>query len=329
MSLNLISRPVRDYDNGVIVVEDAGNWNAIFNPVIFHFERRDFTVSTIVTSPAFAGKIRVTPSATMTGLAVGDFVYVSSDPYDGYYEVLQVNGGGTSFDADTTYISDTASGFLIADSIVVNWYGEFRIYRVMPNLPLIEVGTWVQKSARDGTLKVDVSGWLDSEVGFSNDFEYDVINERDDNLGGEYTLQYRQRYDGEGEEPTYTSLTGNYYVNAARQIGDEFGANMVQYIVLEDGTTAKFLSGFTQPTYFVGYPFDLSFIMPDLTGSPPTWELTRLEDHFDINGSIVSTDGGSELVEFGNEEAVNRMMIQQGYGSTVKEIDVWLEGAAG
>lgn len=242
MSLTLISKPVLNLIANEAVLTNAGTWNAIFNPVIFHFERRDFTVSTIVTSPDFAGKIRVTPSATMTGLAVGDTVYVSSSPYGGTYTVLQVNSSGVSFDADTPYISNTASGFIIADSIRVNWYAEFRISRHLPD-SLTEIGTWVQKNFRDGTVKVDVSGWLKGQCGFSNDFEYDVINERDDNLSGVYRLEYRERYDGLAT-PSYTVLDSNHYVNAARQIGDVDGANMRSYQFDELDDNAKFLSDF-------------------------------------------------------------------------------------
>lgn len=324
MSLTLISRPVINWSGDSSVITNGADWNAIFNPVIFHFERRDFTVADILVSPDFAGKVRVTSTAAMTGLAVGDSVYITSDLYTGLYTVLQINSS-TSFDADTTYVGDEDDGFIVADTVRVNWYGEFQIYRILPNQQPIEIGTFTQKSFRNGELKVNVSGWLKGQCGFSNDFAYDKINQRDDNLGGYYWLYYRQRYDGLAA-PAYTVQTENHYVNAARQIGDENGANMEDYQV--EGATSthkKFLTEFENPTYWPGYPFDLCFILTDLAGSPPTIELTRLENHFDVNGDVVSSDGGTELIEFGNDRAVNRLMIQQGYTDDVREIDVWLE----
>ena len=100
-----------------------------------------------------------------------------------------------------------------------------------------------------------------------NDFLYNKINSKQFGEGSKFNIQIRENYNGISGK--YSSLSTNsalFYSNSAKQIQEQYGYNMAEYVPTYDATRtvkAKFQSVFKRPTYFVGYPFSLNFLYSD------------------------------------------------------------------
>ena len=161
-----------------------------------------------------------------------------------------------------------------------------------------------------------------------NDFDYVARNEADLNLGGNYIFQMRElftdpsgAFSAEFSDPAFDNL--NFFVNAARQLQAEHGGNMAQFVPFPqdviESEKALFLSGFKEPSRFVGFPFDLQFIYSDNLAEKA---IKKQENSFDINS--VLKDSSSNLLTQGHQETVNRLTLEEGYDTDATELDVWL-----
>ena len=102
---------------------------------------------------------------------------------------------------------------------------------------------------------------------------------------------------------------------------------MGDYVPTLDDTRAnkaKFVTDFVKPTYFVGFPFSLSFIYSDNLLNK---QISRKQDSFDINGVQIGTTDSADL-DYAQRFFINRLMINESLTSQVKEIDVWLESGS-
>ena len=176
---------------------------------------------------------------------------------------------------------------------------------------------------------MDVSTYLKSNVDYINEFGYDVLNWLDSNLGGMFNITFSENWTGyEGSFSGLSETDLNYYTNSAKQIQDTFGSNMGEYVPFltygSGETKAKFLSAFTSPTYFTGFPFDLSFIYSENIFG---FEVKKHEETKGINGDTIATT--NDLLDFNSGTGVHRLMLKEGYASTVKTVDVWLDNTEG
>ena len=84
---------------------------------------------------------------------------------------------------------------------------------------------------------------------------------------------------------------------------------------------AKFLMGNYEPTYFTGYPFDLSFIYSDEVSK---YHLYRERKFLNINKSEISTS--EDILSKQKKKYVNRLLIDESdFPANTKFIDVWIE----
>lgn len=310
-----------------IISGNTSRWNAVTNPVIFTTERRDVNILFVTESN---GQIRIqmigNQQLTPFNLEIGDRVYIKSGPYD-VVGTIQSHSPG-AFTLDIPFSSNSSGGYVNFLTKRTNYRIQARILKVFNNLYETIVTTGQFRMDEKGIAKIDISAWLRTLPKMINEFNYDKLNEADPNLGGNYIFQIRELYSdpasdfaGVFPDPAFDNL--NYFVNAARQIQSEHGGNMAQFVPfsidVDEAEKALFLSGFTEPSRFVGYPFDLQFIFSDNIGS---LLITKEERSFDINST--QQDSNSNELNNSQKEQVNRLILKEGYDPLAVKLSLWL-----
>jgi len=328
MSINIVSYPNREIDRNPLKVS---KWNAVHHPIKFELQRKDFEMSI-----GWLGGTSVQITTNLAnGLIMGEVVmFLCTDGQTGTAEVTAINTT-TIFTATVltgSFNTTGRFGFINLNSRL-NYYIKTKIWGVDSTDSYYEIGVSINKPDTTGRSTVDVSSFLKTIVGYTNDFDYTTLNWKDNNLGGRFNISMSENWTGyTGAFSGISETDLNYFVNAAKQIQDVYGSNMGDFVPFfttleEQGEKyAKFLSDFEKPTYFIGFPFDLSFIYSELIYG---YEIKRHEQKYDINrntsGSLVRSN--PLTIEYGL--AVNRLMLTEVTDSTVKTMDVYLGNTEG
>lgn len=310
------------------VSSNISRWSAVTNPVIFTVERQDLNIIGVTDSGGLV-QVEIINAADLVpfGTAVGDKVYLKSGNYDGV-GTIQAATSTVTFTLDIPFVANASGGIINLPTNRTNYRLQVRIMRVINNVYQTLVTTGQFRTNEKGIANIDIRSWLQTVPKMINDFQYDVRNQADPNLGGNYIFQIRELYtdpsgdfEGAFADPAFGNL--NYFVNAARQIQDEHGGNMAQFVPfftnVDESEKALFLSGFTEPSRFAGYPFDLQFIYSDLIA---LLLVTKEERSYDINDSLKDTN--SDVIEQGHNTTVNRLTLEESYDSDASNVDVWL-----
>lgn len=309
-----------DSDNNV------SKWNAVHHPIKFTMQRRDLDVAIEFPSD---GVINIIISGlALTYLTVGDTFYwetnsgnsgtATIDTLHGSQATCTINTGSGTTDGFGFVNFDTRQNYFIKTKVL-------GVTGVTGNLSYYEVGTSINKPSLGGVVIVDVSTFLKLLVGYENNFDYDVVNWRDSSLAGYFNIQYSENWLGyEGAFSGINDSSELFYTNSAKQIQDVNGTNMGVYVPFTSNDNAKFLTGFTKPTFFKGFPFSLSFIYSDDIFD---FAVNKKEQAKDNNGNNV---GGVTTTALDYQEGVgiHRMMLQEGYGSTVSTLEVYLDNTS-
>jgi len=265
-SILAYSNPVQNFTNELPVVPIAGGnvsrWNAAFNPIVINYQRKDFA---IVSISQLGSQIAVKTSVTLTSdqfnKGINDGVYFKSPKYEYYGNPVSYNPTD-GFIFDYLYLGDDTEGYLNVNSIKPNFFVQTEI--TSGNNPIKKDVLVAEHSPNnDGHTRADLSPYLQSLLSPDETYNYLSPNYKDYNLGGSYTIRYREVWDG-GNTEWFSAPYPLYYTYAAMQLGDKYGGNMAQYIpfltVPNNSLKAKFLSGFDKPVFWSGLPFELSFI---------------------------------------------------------------------
>lgn len=169
----------------------------------------------------------------------------------------------------------------------------------------------------NGKARCDISAYLQGLVNAKDDFKYDVLNYRDLNRAASFTIRYRQLWD-EGTGNWYTAPQPLYVTYSAMQLGDPYGGNMAQYVPFlnepNPNYKAKFLTLFSEPTAWVGLPFDISFIFSEYL---ITEEVKLRTSSLDINRNPIGLNSINSFL-LNNDSGyilgsdLGRLIIQQG-----------------
>lgn len=300
-------------------------WVTAFNPVIYEYERVDLGVIDITDN---GGKVQVNcdgPVGSLVGSASGstspDKIYLKSGPYAGTYTVNSLVGYN-SIVLDYFFIGSATGGKVNLVSYHKNYRIEIRVLTKVPGgSQLIEVSNDAYRPDPTGFLRVDIQDSLRALFTRAKDeFKYDVINMRDDNLAAFFDVRYREIWDGNPEGDELVDPDRYKAIYSAKQLLDKWGSNVAESVpfldtTLDEADRAKFLSDFDRPTYFPGWPFDISFIFPkEISG----YECYRRETRKDVNNNTI-TNNFSALDSL-QADGVNRLQLQEGYPGTVKNI---------
>lgn len=324
MSLSITKYPDKVVNDNPATIS---KWNAVHHAILYCFERKDFLVSTTKPggdNPSLVVFITSSFTPPLSNIfAIGDEVYLElTTGESGTFPITAIGANTITINIGTitTLVGIGYINLLTRE----NYFIKVNIWEVDVNNQYNLIGTSINKPDNTGRVKADASSFLKSLVGYTDDFLFNVLNQKDLQLGNRYNITYSENWIGfEGDFSVMSSIVLRYMVNAAKQIQDLYGENMGEYVPFNnyaaEDIRAKFLSDFNSPTYFPGFPFSLSFIYSESLFGTQTH---KKEEHFDVNGN--STALTSKLLDTGESPYVNRLMIDQDYGND-KCVDVWLE----
>ena len=298
-------------------------WSAVHHPITFEVQRSDQEVSMIYMAGTSNTIIKVV-GAVEAGVSIGDRIQLHS-PNGNIYDLEIEDIQGFNIYTNGLISGVQYGGFVIYPDLKLNYHVKAEVRYVSTGNQWISLGTMRTVPDLNGLMKVRVNKWLRSVTVFQNQGNYTQINQAITGEGTRFTISYTEVY--EGSVDFLQGATGlHYFSNSAKQIQDIHGTNMAEftpYPVDSRDEKAKFLSVFTKPTYFPGYPFSLNFLYSDNLGNR---QITREEDEFDLNGNSVNQESDNLLIS--ERYFNNRLMIKQNYPTTTKEVDVWLDAGA-
>lgn len=315
MSLSIVKKPER------LINGHLSKWNAVHQPIKFKVQRQDQQVIQKYKFTTPGSTVRIKVNGTIPSIvAVGQRIYYSSSTQKYILTITQIVGNilitdglisGTIYGGFVNYI-DAYKNYFIETEILVRTTS--NVYE--------SIGTSRSKIDSQGIASINVNEWLRTKAVFEDQFLYNVINKAINGEGGKFSVRFKENYNGNAL-PFRPTEGIAYWSNSAKQVLEIFGTNMAVYVPTYDDTReerAKFLSVFDKPTYFVGYPFSLSFIYSD---NLLNYQIIRKESTKNLNGSEIALT--SDNLNTTQRFFVNRLMLKQGYTSAVKRLEIWLE----
>ncbi|TWR25736.1 hypothetical protein FPZ43_15735 [Mucilaginibacter pallidiroseus] len=331
---------------------NISRWSAAFNPIVFTYQRKDFSVNSVQQDTA-TGNAIVTISENISAVQKDDYIYLKAGVYNGVYKVTGSNGYNGLI-IDIPY-SGNATGFI-------------NINRLRPYYRIITKITYTDKLTgqlsvikatnrpnAQGTTRADISNFLQSVLRPVDESNYALANYRDDNLSASYTVSYAEAWDEGTTEKTsaYVQMPQPYYVvYAAKQLGDHYSGNLASYVpfasVPQGSTKAKWITDFNEPAYSNGYPFDISFIYSEhlmgkdifcemvlldinrkpLPGGPQTTYLLNEDGSWLLNNDgsrLVIARQGVANIPVPAQLGLNRLLISQNFNDDVYYLNLTLK----
>ena len=285
-------------------------WNAVKDtPLTISFLRQSLLITSIVNA---GGKILITPTAAPSAISIGDTIYINSGGvYIGFYTVTAVSF--TKIACDEAFISETTGGYLD----VTDYATDYRVALTISSKSNdIELSYYLDTT---GSLEVNINSILESLLNTKDEFNYEDVSVKDDNIAGYFTVSYQEVYTGSTE--TLQTIPQRFYYNLAQRTLNEY-SNMFEYLVRSGGILplAKFLN-FGMPTVFLNedgyiqYPFSIDILSQ-------TGIVQKIETLYDQSGVQIGSPSSSLLEDSSN--ALNRISLENSYLDTVKNIDVYL-----
>jgi len=118
-----------------------------------------------------------------------------------------------------------------------------------------------------GYADLDVSGVLRTLTSLGKDGDYSHLIMKEETKSGIFTIEFRTRWFGKSDDETINPFIPEASPNVTWYYGEcvrseEQGSNLHDYVATTFDD-APFLNSFTQPVYFLGLPWDISFILPE------------------------------------------------------------------
>lgn len=286
MPLTLTQRP-----------DQFNNWSAVFNPVVFKMQRKDYNITAVASS---GGALQITVNTNLTTLTAakggavvaGSVLWVSTDNgvYNAAYSVVSVTNAASSvvtFGAGT-YTAAATTGFINLQQRT-GYNVQVRIFAGNGAVSSSSLFTMSFTPNKSGAILADVSQLkaymtplMFSNFGITNLSEaYKVKSNSGTSLKAH--IQYTEVWTSSAETETSDSANPFFVVYGARQVWSQYGGYLKEY---SDATGRKFLTPFTQPRAWINKPFTLSFIDPAPSGTARTYvKKTRYYENGNLWGS--------------------------------------------
>jgi hypothetical protein len=98
----------------------------------------------------------------------------------------------------------------------------------------------------DNIFWIEISEPLRSLLTLENTFDYDVINKNEPDIQFRFTIKFEGKTDaGETWQDPSPDHYDRFIIHSAKQIGDQWGSNIGDYITLNDDENCKFLTFFS------------------------------------------------------------------------------------
>ncbi len=267
-------------------------WNEAGNPIVYQWQYGGIVDQ--VNDNAGDAVLQfngVDISALFTG---GNNAYVNAPPYVGLIPIdsSTFSGGNTLVQIGGGYLGN-GSGYAYDYDALQTYSLEVAIHRADND---VQIGVSLTATGITGLVKVDVSGIIKAYL--SADINQDLTNSEDyylddDGFISTYII-YTETINGVEQSPVDDSANPIYSVFGARQIPSIYGGNLGEYVTWIDGDpVALFLTLFTRPKIFRGYPFLISSII-DIAGNAAL-DLT----YFDADGDSISSGNTDNISEAG------------------------------
>lgn len=326
MALYITRRPEK-----LLAGTTYSRWNALHNPYIFEFHRKDLVVANTAIRPAYhATKPTIQITGDVTSLiSVGDSVYLNSGLYNdnyGVHAIYVINPTLSYVVINATYIGVGSSGWMNIPSLT-----NFKIFLKLYDAVSSElIDTTYYKPDSTGLAYVDVSGILKSRLETKDTNAFINYNQKNNKMSGSFYLGYGFSF----SNITTTETTDPfiyYWINAARQVDGKtvpgqggVGQNMKEYVPFnQNGSAAKFLTMFDKPTQFASYPFSLGFIYSEDFQSV---YIERHQQNKNINGANTSSE--SDQVLYNSEKKYLNDLLPASVDTNTTQYDIWLETGA-
>ena len=301
-------------DPSILVNGVVSKWFPVHQPISFTLQRRDANVlQKYVKDNEIQFKFASMPSSVKAGQTIA---YVRNTGT--VVLIIKAIAGNYIKVANDPFVISGENGFINFTDALIGYYIETKVSYIDASLTKRTIGTVKTKTDSFGKSKVSVQELLKTRCDNSNQFFYNAINKKLLNEGSGFILDFREAFN------TFVSpyVTGNsfYFANGSKQLQEPNGYNMGEFVPKLNFSENKFLSVFKRPTFFVGYPFSLSFIYSDLLSN---FQIQRKEQTKGINGAVIANT--ADNIFSAERNNLNRLMLKQSYPSTVKTLDVWLE----
>lgn len=328
--ITITKRPERFHKK---YTDKFSRWNCSRHPFLFEFLRQDMIVSGISNNGgniAFSISLFQHPDAIQ--IVQGEQVYFSA--LDGVFNVLssqqvfffQLIVIDAPFDPNIT----TAFINLMKRK---NYFIEVNIngLNAITNQDGVSFGTARITPNAKGVARLDVQNFLNGFVSKENLFQYNVLSARDLAPYGSFTFTFREVY-RDSKNVALNDKTTYFFIDATKYLLEDYGQNLCDFTPFNLNANnydtilvqrAKFLCDFERPTYFVGYPFSLSYINTgEVARSLNAFERQRNEQNTVL--STVSQD----LTQFFDVDGVYRLTLQESANATpyvnASVVEVWL-----
>ena len=319
----LIQSPQREFGASPASVS---RWNSAHLPIIFKFQRSDFTVQTVESAAGSPEAILVQlGEAPLAEIQVGDEVYINSGVYVGIFTVIYVDGLMGELILDTPYLDVDTIGGWVNLAELKNWRLQIRILEYSTGEPIELTDNTIFHPDSTGLVTADLHQYIKKLISFIPDLAYDQVNVGDYGFGGAFNIQWKVLYTGgTGDFIELSDDNKHFFVNGVKQLQALYGNNFAEFVPDQDsGEEAKFLTAFEKPVFWPGYPWSISFIYPDNLQASPVLELIKLETYRDKNGNYISSS--TEGILETESELLNHLMLEMtGYDEDVRTIDISL-----
>jgi hypothetical protein len=320
---------------------NISRWSAAFNPIVFTYQRKDFSIVNIFNSSIAPGT-QFAINADTSSIKTGDFIYINAGAYKGVYTVSTPLTNGVII--STPFISaGSNTGFANCNSLQ-------KYYNVVTQITYQDQNGSTQtvkatnRPDTTGLIKADLSNFLQSLLRATDGSDYTQTNYLDTNLSATYQIAYQENWTDAQNNPqssAFITVGDPFHITySAKQLGDQYGGNMAAYVpfrsVINTNQLAKWVTDFAEPAYSIGYPFDIGFIYSDdliglnlyyelimldanrkpLSGTPGTVYLLNEDGTYLLNqdnGRFILTQYGATESLALNQVGLNRLKINIGF----------------
>lgn len=328
--IEVITRPEREQINNASLIS---RWNAARQPNVFKLQRRDYTVISCNSDGFGSVVVKCDYDAALPAeILADDLVYFASelnaDGVPDYYGVVgTVVSVATTVGVEhliyTTYPIEalsTGAGYL---NVVkrANYYLGISVNVTDPNTLITHEIPCKLKGGIDGNMRLDASEFITAYLLKQPSDDYSFINKLDRNVYGKFSIVFHEYWTGSSNVDV-GDIYEYYFVDSVKQIGEDYGQNLCDQLMFAQEFTplAKWLTDFDSPTYFDGYPFDISFIYPVEMGVE-VLRRNEIERTFG-GGSLSSIQTNLDADQVGG---VNRLTITGTYTAGTAYIDLGID----
>jgi hypothetical protein len=291
-------------------------WLATESENIFRLQRKDFAV----TGQSDGGSPTVTIltlSIPYTG-TIGNDIAIHDTYNNAIYTGKVIDIDGSDVYTDIPYVATMSIDYLNDDTLHGGYYFEGRL--TINNI--VQSLTVIASPDSYGFADLDISGILRIMTSMGKTGDYSALLMKEPTKSGKFTLEYRECWYGSNESYTAEDNTW-YYAEAVRS--EEQGSNLYDYVATSD-RDAPFLNSFEQPVYFLGLPFDLSFILPEEADSSVDVVIRVYNSSNVLLDTITSMIDATNLKGYINSLNIDPTSIPE--GTDHMEIEIELTPAA-